>query len=386
MSRMNRVLLTAGALLMLISSAAMAYEFFPNPVRVQTLSGNDSFNNNFITDSNDAYSWFGRIYRNADHVRVTWWPESSAQGLGFIKSEEGYGAYMLHLQDGYDYYDRQFGGEYNHFTLGYGYPFGSFDLGLIYNRQGISANLEDPETRAEPSESYNTIGGGITYDMDDETVIDGMFMFMTGSIDDGDPDTDGDWETSGFGVGARAFKAMREDLTIIPVFMFNSYTDKEGVDASYYEEKGTAFAGGLGFDYTINEDNDLYLFANFQQNKREYTYGEGDGSTTDTYTDTAMPGIGVAVEHELTDMFTMRMGASKNWWNSKSEVDDGTDVTTNEYKDYPWEFSFGMGIAMGDWVIDLALNQQWLYSAGYWFHGYDSGQPPVAQIEAKLWF
>ncbi len=137
MSRMNRVLLTAGALLMLVSSAAMAFDPFPNPVRVSTLSGGDSFNNNFILDSNDAYSWFGRIYRNADHVRVTWAPYGEAQGLGFIKSEEGYGAYMLHFQEGYGYYPgRQEGGEYNHFTIGYGYPFGNFDLGVVYNRHG----------------------------------------------------------------------------------------------------------------------------------------------------------------------------------------------------------------------------------------------------------
>jgi hypothetical protein len=130
---MNRVLILAGALLMLVSSAAMAFDPFPNPVRTNSLAGGDSFNSNFITDSNDAYSWFGRIYCNADHVRVTFNPGSDAQGLGFIKSEETYGAYMLHLQQG-SYYDKQLLGEYNHFTLGYGYPFENFDLGVVYNR------------------------------------------------------------------------------------------------------------------------------------------------------------------------------------------------------------------------------------------------------------
>jgi len=391
-SRMNRVLLTAGALLMLVSSASMAFDAYPDPVRVQTLSGGDGFNNNFILDSNDAYSWFGRIYRNADHVRASWTPYNDggqAQGLGFIKSEEGYGAYMLHLQQGEYYSSEEFSGEYNHFTLGYGYPFGNFDLGLVYNRQGLSANLEDVPVgaRAEASESWNAFGLGITYDMDDETAIDGSLMYVKGTEDDGvDEDPEDDFESSGFGVGLRAFKAMREDLTIIPVFMFSTYTDTYGDTDE--EDKYTAFAGGLGFDYTINEDNDLYLFASFQQDKEEYTDEVGDGTETDTYTDTAMPGIGIAVEHELTDMFTMRMGASKNWMKHEREIQSGDETTTDEYKDYPWEFSFGMGIAMGDWVIDLALNQQWLYNAGYWFHGSQPyfSEPPIAQIEAKLWF
>lgn len=380
MSRMNRVLLTAGALLMLVSSAAMAFDPFPNPVRVNTLSGGDSFNNNFILDSNDAYSWFGRIYRNADHVRVTWAPYGEAQGLGFIKSEKSFGAYMLHIQDGYYVYDRQ-EGEYNHFTLGYGYAFESFDLGVVYNRQGISANYEDPEeTRAEMSESMNSIGAGITYDMSEQTALDASFMFSTGSEDDGvDEDPENDWEGSGFGIGARMFHAWREDVTLIPVFTFDTWTDKYGDDS---EEKSTSFAGGLAFDYTINEDNDLYLFASFQQSKYEDT----EGDDTWEYTYTAMPGIGAAVEHELTDMFTIRMGATKNWL--KYEETDPIDETTDEMKSYPWQFTFGMGIAMGDWVVDLALNQSWLYNAGYWFHGSQpySSQPPIAQIEAKLWF
>jgi outer membrane protein assembly factor BamA len=235
--------------------------------------------------------------------------------------------------------------------------------------------------------------------MDDETVIDAMFAMQMGSEDDGEstvtlvdfPGDDNDFivndidfERTGFMFGARAFRAMREDLTIIPVFMFSSYTDTYGDTDREYKE--TAFAGGLGFDYTINEDNDLYLFASFQQEKDENTYEVVDETETDTNTYTAMPGIGVGVEHELTDMFTMRMGASKNWMKEKAENQTGDETTTNEYKYYPWQFTFGMGIAMGDWVIDLALNQQWLYSAGYWFHGYDSGSSPVAQIEAKLWF
>ncbi|MCB1164123.1 MAG: hypothetical protein H6694_03155 [Candidatus Latescibacteria bacterium] len=369
MSRMNRVLFTAGVLLMLVSSAAMAFEGFPNPVRSYTLTGGDAFNANFISDSNDAYTWFGRIYRNADHVRVTWWPSSTAQGLGLIKSEESYGAYMLHLQEG-SFYDKQLSGEYNHFTLGYGYAFENFDLGVVYNRQGTSQEVGGTKM----SETYNAFGAGITYDMDDETQIDATFAFVTGKTDDG-VDGNDDPESTGMNFGARAFKAWREDLTIVPVFVFNTWKDKLG-DA---EDKTTMFGAGLGFDYTINEDNDLYVFASFQNSKETLD----DGTDTAEYKMTALPGIGAAVEHEFTDMFTVRMGATKNW---EKYEEPGTPDGTDTYHSYPWMFTMGMGIAMGDWVIDLELNQTWLYSAGYWFHGYDSPQSPIAQIEAKLWF
>jgi hypothetical protein len=210
-------------------------------------------------------------------------------------------------------------------------------------------------------------------------------MFTSGSEDDGeDEDPENDFEVSGFGLGVRAFKAMREDLTIIPAVIFGSSTEKEG---DLNEDKFTKMAAGVAFDYTINEDNDLYLFLSYQSNKEEFTDMSGTEDIVYEYNYTAMPGIGAAVEHELTDLFTIRMGATKNWVKEENVYPSGDEEITDEYKYYPWMFTFGMGIAMGDWVIDLQLNQDWMYQAGYWFHGVQAtGQPPVAQIEAKLWF
>ena len=211
MSRLNRTLILVGVLLMLMAATAQAFEGFRVGVRQMTMAGEDGFNSNFFTDTNDAYHWFGRIYGNADFAHVTW-DGGDAASFGLIKSEETYGAYMLHMQQGFSGFD----GEANNITLGYGLPLEGFDLGAVYNRQSSREKVGD----VEMTETYNVFGFGGTYMMDEETTIDGTFAFLTGSYDNGDDDSDNDSDYSGFDIGARAFRALRDDVTVIPVVQF----------------------------------------------------------------------------------------------------------------------------------------------------------------------
>lgn len=362
MSRMNRVLILVGVLLMLMAGTVQAFEGFRVGVRQMTLAGEDSFNSNFITDTNDAYHWFGRIYGNADHAHVTW-DGGNAASMGLIKSEESYGAYMLHLQQGFEGFD----GEANNITLGYGLPLEGFDLGVIYNRQ---SSREQTDADTEMTETYNVFGFGLTWEMDEETTIDGSFTFLTGSDDNGDNDSDNDSDYSGFDISGRAFRALRDDVTAIPAFQFMTTTQTVGGD----DYKETAIAVGLAFDYVINDDNTLLVGGSWQQMKDEYP----SGTETIEETTTTLPGVYAGVEHEFTDMFTARMAATKNF----QKYDDGDAYESNVY---PFGYTLGLGIAMGDWVIDLELNESWLYDFGYWIHGTTGGQP-IAQIEAKLFF
>lgn len=360
---MNRVLILVGVLLMLMAGTVQAYEGFRVGVRQMSMAGDDSFNSNFFTDTNDSYHWFGRIYGNADHAHVTW-DGGNAASMGLIKSEESYGAYMLHLQQGWDGFGDM---ESNHFTLGYGLPLSGMDVGVVYNRQ---SSREKVDADTEMTESYNIFGVGVTYEMDEETTIDGTFAFLTGSYDNGDDDSDNDPDYSGFDIAVRAFRGLRDDVTAVPVFEF--MTQKEDIGGDEYKE--TMIALGLAFDYVINDDNTLLVGGSWQQYKEEYPSGDD----TVEMTTTTLPGIYAGVEHEFTDMFTARMAATKNF----QKFDDGDEYEANEY---PFGYTLGLGIAMGDWVIDLELYEGWLYDFGYWVHGTAGGQP-IAQIEAKLFF
>lgn len=364
MSRLNRVLFISAALLMLMSTAAMAFTSFSTPVRVATLGGGDSFNGNFFNDSNGAWKWYGRIHRNADHVRVTW-TGGTNNSFGLIKSEEGYGSYMVHLQKGF----MGSVGEYNHFTLGYGMPVGGIDWGVVYNRQNTSNTMGT----VEYTEAYNIFGVGGSWDMDDDTLIDFVFQMVSGSEDDGmdeDPEDDIDYSQMDFGV--RAFRQLRDDVTVVPAFWFMT-----GEDSNASVKEG--FLGlGVAFDYTVNDDNDVVLGFSYQKATMESGDPAVESSTT------SMPGVFLALETELTGMFTVRMGASKNFDTADNglEADAGLVETTV----YPYGYTLGMGIGLGDWVIDLELNQSWLYNFGYWVHGVSQSQAPIAKIEGKYWF
>jgi len=369
-----------GLLLMLMSSAALAFDKVSSSpaVRVGSMTGGDGFNGNFFNDSNGAWKWYGRIFRNADHVRASW-GGSTNNSVGVIKSEEGWGAYLLHLEMGDSggmygpMFDSDFDGmadltpEWNRFSLGYGIPVAGFDLGFLFNRQSVNHSTGG----ADLSEAYNTFGFGGSWDMDDATLIDGVFQMTSGGQDDGDDDTD-DFEYSEMNIGVRAFWQWRDDVTLTPAFWFKTMTDKVGSS----EGTGGYMGVGLACNYTINEDNDLYVGANYQS----MTY-EPDGG--DQVSITTMPGLFAAVEHELTDLFTARVGASKNF-KTWSDGEDGDDLDENSH--YPYGFTMGLGMGLGDWVIDLSLNENWLYSFGYWVHGVTQSQAPIAKIETKLWF
>ncbi len=370
MSRLNRVFFVAGVLLMLMCSIAVARTEFSTPVRVASLGGGDGFYGNFVNDSNGAYKWVGRIHRNADHVRITW-TGSENNSFGLLKGEEGYGTYMVHLQKGWtdSYRVDEPADEFNHFTLGYGIPLGGMDWGLLFNRQNYTSTMGDVES----TEAYNTIAVGGSWDMDDITLIDFVFQMISGSEDDGvDEDPENDVDYSQMDMGVRAFRQVRDDLTVVPAFWFMS-----GEDSNADMKEG--FMGfGLGFDYSVNDGNDVVLGFSYQKATTE----AGDPAVEQS--NTTMPGVFLALESELTEMFTVRMGATKSFitYDNGLDADAGLEKKTT----YPYGYSVGMGIGLGDWVIDLELNQAWLYDFGYWIHGVSQNQSPISKIEIKYWF
>ncbi len=360
----------------MMSSTAMGFEDFPFSVRLETLAGGQPLMYHFWTDSEEVYEYPGSLPLYSD--MVTWsfrssgyYGESSdAHSFSLAKSEEGYGTYFVGLHRGYTLPDRQTDGEWNNTTFGYGYPMESMNLGVIYNRQGGSEKTGDTEL----SETWNYLALGVDYDLNDETNVDASFIYRSGKADDGDSGTD-DMEVSGMGFMGRAAYAWKDDVAVVPIAGFMTGEEKEGSDS----EKWTAMYAGLGFGYTVNEDNVVAFGAAYASEKTSWT-GQADGDEEST---TIMPGFYMATEHEFTDWLTLRGGATKVWSTSKDTPAEGD---ASEAKIYPFGFSLGAGIAMGDWAIDLGLNTGWLYNFGYWLHGNSSSSGPISMLQVKLFF
>ncbi|MBN2170163.1 MAG: hypothetical protein JW819_02440 [Candidatus Krumholzibacteriota bacterium] len=373
MFRVSRYLMLVGVLLMM-STAAIAQadgpEYFQYNVRLTTLSGGDDFATNYWNDSGHVTMWFGELGNYTDMLTIGFDPEDEINAISLNKSEKTFGAYYIALQEGmYDYmgdYD-----EYNHFTLGYSYALENMKLGVLYNRQNMSETDGDDEVK----DSYNSFGLGLDYDFSDEVNIDATFAYSSYSwtYKVAPADTTGDG--NGLMFGARAFWAYQDDITLVPVFIFRTAEWQEGY-------KDTDFALGLGFDYTVNDNNHIILGAKFAQAKSEEPYLTDE---TWTETTTTMPGFSVAVEHEFFDWLELRAGASKNFSNYKVEYSTDTPDDTEDMC-YAFNYSFGAGIQVGDWAIDLELNPEALYQMGYWLHGYEDGEEPIWAIQASLFF
>lgn len=365
MFRVSRYLMIVGVLLMMSTAAIAQPEDFAYNVRLWTLSGGDDFATHYWNDSGHVTMWFGELGNYTDMLSIGFDPGDEINAISLNKSEKSFGAYYIALQEGmYDYmgdYD-----EYNHFTLGYSYAMEAMKFGVLFNRQNMSETDGDDEYK----DAYNSFGLGLDYDFSDEVNIDATFAYSSYSWENPADDGDG----NGMMFGARAFWAYQDDITMVPVFMFRT--------AEWQEDyKDTDFGFGLGFDYTVNDNNHIILGAKFAQAKSEMP----NGPDTDEYTTTTMPGFSVAVEHEFFDWLELRAGASKNFNKEKySPGADGADET--EDMCYHFNYSFGAGIQVGDWAIDLELNPEALYQMGYWLHGYEDGEEPIWAIQASLFF
>jgi hypothetical protein len=345
----------------MMSSNAFSIEVqsFPNAVRLNTLGGGDTFGSAFWDDSEQIYSWPGELSNYADMATFSFVPGGPGNGFSLNKDEETFGNYFVGLQRGSIGDLEESDQESNNFTLGYGYPMEGLNLGILYNRQSVS--YKDTE---ETSWSANQIGAGIDFDLNEDTNIDAAFNFiMLNGKDAGDDQKLG----NSFSIAARMMYGMRDNLKLVPVvaFMSEEYTK---------DMPNTFFGAGLGFAYTINDDNTLVFGVDFQRYQQEDNVSDPNTKITAT----TLPGAILSVEHEFNDWIEARVGASKAW--------DKIDYGDNEETTFPFVFNLGAGLNVGDWTIDLMLNEASFYNFGYWLHGNPSYVAPIAAIQAKLFF
>ena len=316
MSRFTRLMFVMGVLL-LMSSSAFAYD-----VRMMTLGGAP-----YWKDAGDVNVWYGEIANYSDMVWVNF-AGFTGNEFNLTKSEDSFGTYFLSI-----------GGDVGEKVgLGYGYDLEMVTVGVFF--QMYENNADD--------ESVYDFGAGLDYDMGDATNID--FTFLMGK--------DGDDSSMGF--DARAFYAWKDGVDLIPAFMYSKDT--------VADIEATMMMFGLGFAYTVNEDNSLIL--GFEYDK--VTTADGDIETT------SMPGFYVGLEHDVSDWLTLRTSGYK-FWNTLA-VTGADDVES-----FPFFFTFGFGIHLGDFDLDVAYDESTIFDSFNWFMGGDADLG-VTALQIKYFF
>jgi len=304
------------AALLLITSSASAYD-----VRSTTLGGVP-----YWEDAGDVNTWFGEIANYGDMIWINF-AGLDGNEFNLAKNEDTFGTYFLSI-----------GGDAGEKVgLGYGYSLDVVTLGFFFQMfEGVGDDGED---------SKYDFGAGLDYDMGD-TNID--FTFMMGKEGD-----DGD-----MGFGARAFYPWKDGVELIPAFGYESATDGD--------DDANAMFMGLGFAYTVNDDNSLILGFDYMKE----TENIGD----DEFTDTTMPGFYVGLETDVNDWLTLRTSGKKSWIKDQDDAEE-----------YPFAFMFGFGVHLGDFDLDFAFDETRILDTFNWFLGGPDGHGVYA-VQIKYYF
>jgi len=317
------------AALLLITSSASAYD-----VRAMTLG-----NAPYWKDAGDVNIWYGEIANYGDMVWINFDDALDGSELNLAKNEDSFGTYFLSIgsDDG------------EKVGLGYGYSLDAATIGLFFQLYEKVDMDVDPDLEA----SKYDFGAGIDYDMGDTNVD---FTFMFGKTGD----------DSDMSFGVRAFYPWKDGVELVPAFSYAKYASgSDDVDDI------TNIFFGLGFGYTVNDDNTLILGFEYDSWKVYNPMTHAFGNDVE-YTE--MPAFYVGMEHDVNDWLTVRSSGEKVW---------GSDQDDNNNFDFM--FTFGFGIHLGDFDLDVAYHESQLFDTFNWFMGGPDGLGVYA-LQIKYYF
>lgn len=271
----------------------------------------------------------------------------------------------------------------NKFTVMYAYPMEKLSLGLFFQRSDQYAkqeqDVEGDLSSQELSRAYTTFGLGLRFDLGEKLYADlaadmSMANYKYEVQSGGESASLEDDAHSMYGVRARAFYEWNETITWVPYFnfrMFDFSLKAENIDEfESYGDKGTMLDFGLGANVKVNEDN-LLIFAvePYSMMKREPSEPPDNTSAEIKYT--VMPRFYLALESDIKDWLTFRVGGSKelgksDWTYEETGVGKAEQVYTGE----SFGFYMGLGFHVGDFDIDCLLNNDLPFHLGYWLTGY----------------
>lgn len=409
-------------MLSILFVVAAAVPAMATDARQQSLAGTG----NYIEDDYNIFTWYATLpsYGNTVWMGLQYMDYyMDGEGSNFMKyigasynlGEEGkFGTVAMFLYDmapglnpfGYSYDDDLWPGAglfgdglYNKFTLLYGYPMEKLAIGFYFNRSDRAYEDVVNDEIEEGHQAYTTIGVGLRFDLGEKAYMDvaGDVSFVTYKETDtpyGEIEADAN---KMFGGRARMFYEWNETITWVPyvnfrMFDFSLKAEEEGLED--FGDKAMGFDLGLGANIKVNEDN-LLIFAvePYSTVKREPS--EPPDGTSGDITVTAMPRIFLALESDVRDWLTFRVGGMKELLKDKETYEE-TDVTEEEYTSTWSEFAYymGLGFHVSDFDIDCVINNELPFNMGYWLTGksysasyYDNGQwQPVYMVSAAYHF
>jgi len=276
------------------------------------------------------------------------------------------------------------------FHIMYAYPMESLSFGIYLSRADeYTSETMDTETE-EDSYAYTTVGAGVRFDIGEKAYGDVAFDVSFASYKNentsyGTIENDANMK---YGFRGRLFYEYNDNVTLVPYFSYSAYDFRLKADSSdyadyYWGDKAMMINFGIGANVKVNEDNMLlFVIEPFNYVKNEPSQAPDTVESEWTYT--MMPRFYLALESDVKDWLTFRVGGSKilGKYTEKSNVEGDYEETST---DAPFSFFMGLGFHVGDFDIDCVINTDLPYHLGYWLTGYgwDTYDGPYAANSAS---
>jgi hypothetical protein len=367
-----------------------------------------------------------------------------------------YGKPLNSEQFGWDYtgdpYSEYLNSKWN---VLYGYAMEKLSFGLHFTRSDRSDvydwsyGYQDPDTTIALNytneRAYTTVGAGVRFDVGEKMYADLAFDYSWAgqTVDNGQYSYD---QYYGYGevtadankmmdFRGRAFYEWNETVTLVPYAEFGTFdfslkgseskvfnrafsTDTLDWKDTNYGVKGMGMTFGLGANVKVNENNLLVFavepyshmkveqsdppasdFVRYEWGSYPYSDPYSWGKTYET-TYTVLPTFRLALESDVKDWLTFRIGAEKGFQKSEykqsytyqngseEDTDQIAYEETDTYTSSWFEYWMGLGFHVGDFDIDAVVNNNLPFRVGYWLTGYSDNHngPPVYMLTAAYHF
>jgi hypothetical protein len=240
----------------------------------------------------------------------------------------------------------------------YGMRVGNNNLGFRLSYAADAFEQDFPEV--DKTARYIELAGGLS----SRTLDLGVNVFMP-SIDNKTVTGDDEWSAIGVGANGRYFYEVSENMEYVPVVIVGFTSGSRDFNPAAGASQKTDFsaynvtlAGAM--NYKVDENNLIILGIQAYSVAGTSTDQQNIGETIQTTT--IFPAVHLGAETQIASWLTGRIGAYQAFQTSTIEFkpDGGLSSKSSSSASF-LNFTFGLGIEVGQFLIDLDLNDGTLF-------------------------
>jgi hypothetical protein len=229
-------------------------------------------------------------------------------------------------------------------------------LRVSLGRDGFNRDSTLGVPALDESATYLEFGGGFSSDN-----IDASLSFELPKIKSEMGNLTDEWSGTGINVMGRYFYELNEQMQAVPTLEFGtSSTSRKTDQAGGLPQLETDFSvlslnAGIGLNYQLNKDNLIVLAVDPYSILKVTTDIKDVGETITTTT--TFPRLYLGVEAKIKDCLIGRVGANRAYQTRKTETKPAQgDAFETSFQTSLYNVSFGLGIKLGKFLIDLDIN------------------------------